>query len=221
MALFSESPISWPEYYKECFINQEAAERYLQVKRETRDALFLAIKSNISPGSHLLEAGCGTSTASVILNKDGYKNTAVDSDDQMLDIAKDLNKKMETGVHYEKSDIFSLNFPNDSFSGVFSHGVIEHFNEEKVIKIVNEGLRVAAFYILSFPTICNRSPDLRGDENPWTYFKWKNVLRESDVNIKRIYAMYSKRPIRESINVAFNRNLTWFAPNLVFVISRL
>jgi SAM-dependent methyltransferase len=216
-----EQYLSWPEYYKERFPTKEAIADYLAIKRKTRDALFLAIKKHIGPPyKKLLEAGCGTSSASIILNQDGYTNTALDQDQEMLAIGKRLNQIMGTNVEYRTGDIFDLEFEDDEFDGIFSHGVIEHFNEDEVVQIVNEGIRVACKYILSFPTILNRSSELRGDENPWTYFHWKRTLEQSDGKIERVYSMYSKRPIREAINVAFNRRLTWTAPNLVFVISK-
>ncbi len=182
---------------------------------------FLAIRKHVgSTNKKLLEAGCGTSSASIILSQDGHTNTALDQDQEMISIEERLNQMMGTDVEHQVGDIFNLEFETDEFDGIFSHGVIEHFDDESVIQIVNEGIRVACKYILSFPTVLNRSPELRGDENPWTYFHWEKTLEKSRGKIERVYSMYSKRPIREAINVAFNRRLTWTAPNLVFVISR-
>jgi len=216
-----EQLVSWSEYYKERFPTKEAIASYLVIKKQTRDALFLAIREHIGQtNKKLLEAGCGTSSASIILNQDGHMNLALDQDQKMITVGERLNQMMGTNVKYHIGDIFSLPFKDDEFDGIFSHGVIEHFDEEKIVQIVNEGIRVACKYILSFPTVFNKSPELRGDENPWTYFHWKKILEQSNGKIERIYSMYSKRPIREAINVILNRRLIWTAPNLIFVISK-
>jgi SAM-dependent methyltransferase len=210
--------LTWPEYY-ERRLSQTTPEAYLQEKRLTRWATIAGVVDHTAVGGRVLEAGCGTSVLSVELSRRGYFALAVDHDSDMLSIAVSLSSGLQTQVPYTQADIFNLPFKNNSIDTVFSHGVLEHFDEEGIANALLEGLRVADCYVISVPSLFNRARDLRGDENLWTVHHWRQAIALSGGRLKRVYAMYSKRPRRETINLLVGARLTWMAPNLVFVVT--
>lgn len=77
----------------------------------------------LKPGSKVLDAGCGTGATVFGLEKAGFKSYGIDfaatTVDRTLSLFPDLNISI--------SDVRTTPFPDNSFDGVWSLGVIEHF----------------------------------------------------------------------------------------------
>jgi ubiquinone/menaquinone biosynthesis C-methylase UbiE len=89
------------------------------------------------PGERVLELGCGTGCDLLQFAKHGAIATGVDITDSHLELAR---KRVGGTATVVKADIRSMDFEDNSFDYVYSHGVIHHSNEPK--KIVAEILRV-------------------------------------------------------------------------------
>lgn len=209
----------WPKYYERRVRLFGGPDGYREEKIRSRGYVLEAVEDFTPKGGKVLEAGCGSSMLSIILNQRGFDTTCLDMDSSMLEVATSLNATFNTGVRYVRGDIFQPPFSERKFDVVFSHGVVEHFSEEEVIKLTNEALRVARVCVFSFPTICNRSNTLHGDENLWTYLKWKRTIEQSKGKVVRSYSAFSRRPIREYINVKLGRHLSLISPNVALVIT--
>jgi ubiquinone/menaquinone biosynthesis C-methylase UbiE len=97
----------------------------------TKEA-YSRIKSFIDENAKLiLEAGCGTGRFCLLLAKDfpNAEVVGIDVSDTAISIAR--NAKTGLGVKnvkFENRDLFSTNYPDNSFDVVFNEGVIEHFS---------------------------------------------------------------------------------------------
>src|ERR1044071_2103217 len=158
----------WPVYYRRR-LNDVDLETYLSIKLKTRGTTIESVIEFTSPTARVLEAGCGTSVLSIILSRKGYSNYCLDFDPEMIEIARDLNTRARTSIYYSLGNLFDLPFEDKTFGTVFSHGVLEHFNDVEIALAIDEGLRVAQTYVFSIPTVFNRADDLHGDENPWSF----------------------------------------------------
>lgn len=91
----------------------------------------------------ILEAGCGSGKATILLNRD-YHKYLLDISKSALNYAKFLSKKFKSNnVHFIEGNIFSIKSKNDSYDLVWSIGVIEHYSKKKIIDILVEMIRVA------------------------------------------------------------------------------
>lgn len=165
----------------------------------------------------ILEAGCGTSSISVFLSKIGYNLVCVDNNSDMLELAKTINGRCRAQVHYTLGDIKCLNYRDKEFGLVFSHGVLEHFNDKEKVKIIDEGLRLADIYIISIPTIWDISNNLLGDEILWTINRWKKFLMKNGYDILEIIKFFPTTPLLGEKYKAFKMLP---AGNVIFVISQ-
>lgn len=89
----------------------------------------------------ILDAGCGSGKASIILGKQ-LRRVLLDSSDSALDYAKQLTKKFKSkNINYILGDIFSIPFDKKTFDFVWNIGVVEHYNKQEIVKILGEMIR--------------------------------------------------------------------------------
>jgi dolichol-phosphate mannosyltransferase len=96
------------------------------------------IRSEFSPSSLLLHAGCGSGQVDTDIQNE-VKITALDISKGALGLYSRNNKNAAAVVH---GSIFELPFPDSTFDGVFNLGVMEHFTEEEISRILCEFRRV-------------------------------------------------------------------------------
>ncbi|MBI5385037.1 MAG: methyltransferase domain-containing protein [Verrucomicrobia bacterium] len=82
-----------------------------------------------SPGSHVLEAGCGVGAQTVTLaaNSPGARITSVDISEDSLRVARErVAAAGFTNVTFQQADIFNLPFASESLDHLFLCFVLEH-----------------------------------------------------------------------------------------------
>src|SRR5205085_6450543 len=92
-------------------------------RRNRRDDVVTVSRSHLSPGSRILEGGCGRGDKVKALADAGFCAIGVDFAEQSVRQAKlhfsDLDIRL--------GDVRALDFPDQTFDGYWSVGVIEHF----------------------------------------------------------------------------------------------
>ena len=96
------------------------------------------IKKYFPRGANLLHAGCGSGQVDIdICNY--VSITALDISIKALNIYKKVNKNNCKLIH---GSIFNMPLGNEVFDGIYNLGVMEHFTEEEIKKILSEFRRV-------------------------------------------------------------------------------
>jgi len=91
-------------------------------------------------GKKYLHAGCGSAESDVRI---GFKNASfvlLDLSDEALVLAE--KKSGFKNVLFVKGDVFKLPFESNSFDGIWNLGVMEHFTEDEIVRILKEFNRV-------------------------------------------------------------------------------
>jgi len=99
-----------------------------------------------------VEAGSGSAESSMRIEKYERKFYALDISEKALKMAKKI-KIFDKRI---KADIFHMPFKKESIKGIWNLGVMEHFDEKEIIKIMNEFHRVLkkdSYVILFWPPI--------------------------------------------------------------------
>ncbi len=93
----------------------------------------------------ILSAGAGLDLISLRLQK-RFKNnldiTILDISEEVLEVNKKLFENNNLNAHYEKANIFEMQFKSNNFDLIFNTGLLEHFNYEEQKLIAGEILRV-------------------------------------------------------------------------------
>ena len=104
---------------------------------ETRLAFSL-----FPPKKHwrVLDVGCGTGNFSVKLASYGCEVTGIDISEEMLAVARQKAEGIKPGIEFKRMDVYSLDFPDNHFDGVFSMAAFEFIKEPQ--RAYNEMFRV-------------------------------------------------------------------------------
>lgn len=206
------------QYYSFLFNYSYDFKNYVKLAVQKRKELVNIIMKYSDENTKILEAGCGTSSISIFLSRKGYEVECIDNNGDMLLLAQTMNQKLNGNARYLLDDIEKMHYSSQQFNIVFSHGVLEHFNNKGKIKIINEGLRVASLYIISVPTIWDISNNLIGDEILWTIKKWKQFFKGNGYKIVEMQKAYPTTPKLRKIN-KFVKVLP--SGNVIFVIKKM
>ena len=103
----------------------------------------------LSKDERILEGGCGLGPYLLYFHKKGYKIVGIDYNQDPLDKIK----KYDNTVNIKVMDVRDLKFPDKSFGGYLSLGVIEHFPEgpQKAIEEANRVLNKGGIFIVQVP----------------------------------------------------------------------
>jgi dolichol-phosphate mannosyltransferase len=134
-------PQDWAPYWRQKkevsgFVYETVAALYrnLILRPVLRRTLFQIFKN----GASLLHAGCGSGQVDVDL-QNRFKLTAVDISRDALDLYARYNPN---AFRIEQASILDLPYEKESYDGVYNLGVVEHFTEENIIKILDEFHRI-------------------------------------------------------------------------------
>jgi ubiquinone/menaquinone biosynthesis C-methylase UbiE len=119
-----------------------------------------------------LEAGSGIGNYVVIFSKLGFQVTGVEIDKKRIALAKENLRKYKVKAKIIQGDIRDLDFKDNSFDYVFSHGVVEHFPEtQTALKELNRVLKKKGEAMISVP-------------NTYTFFTLTKLLQ---ITIDKIF----------------------------------
>jgi ubiquinone/menaquinone biosynthesis C-methylase UbiE len=176
----------WKDFYQRPAGISEYLEN-LSVQRE-----FLEEISSRQRGK-VLEVGCGSGTMSVFLSHLGFKTTAVDRDEEVLERARKASQDLNGKVDFIRADAFKLPFADKEFDIAFSQGVLEHFDDEDIVRLLKEQCRVAKCVFLSVPNNFYNHRDF-GDERLLSKAEWERVLSGFDmVESENYYHIRARR----------------------------
>lgn len=102
-------------------------------------------------GARVMDAGCGIGATVYGLTRAGYDAYGVDYAETTIATARGLFPELKLQV----ADVRFIPFPDGSFDGIWSLGVIEHFIDdyEPVIEEARRVLRTGGYLFLTVPVI--------------------------------------------------------------------
>ncbi len=173
--------MNWHKYYQTPLTLEELL-RNLYGQRD-----FLVEIVGLGPRK-ILEIGTGTGGMSIFLSWLGFDVTGVDVDSQIVDWAKSAATKLNSSAKFEIADGFKLPYEDNSFDLVFHQGLLEHFSNEEVHRLLSEQLRVAHRVVISVPNHWYPRRDF-GNERLLDKNSWEKILSPFRITQSRYYSL--------------------------------
>ncbi|MBI4098799.1 MAG: class I SAM-dependent methyltransferase [Candidatus Magasanikbacteria bacterium] len=142
------SPEYWDRHWSFNKLRMEDLRR--EITRKHYDFLVLPVtRDYLSPGSRVLEGGCGTGVHVYNLQRHGFESIGIDNAPETVRLAKEAVPEMDIRL----GDVVHLDFPDNHFDGYWSIGVIEHFRDgyDAVLKEMHRVLKPGGYLFLTFP----------------------------------------------------------------------
>jgi len=107
----------------------------------------------LKEGAKILDLGCGLGCTAIPLSSFGFKIVGIDNDKKVVEAARQNAKNFGEDIEIKEADVFDIDkiFNNNSFDACISGGLLEHFDKEKIRKLVEKQLFVAPMVIASMP----------------------------------------------------------------------
>jgi 2-polyprenyl-3-methyl-5-hydroxy-6-metoxy-1,4-benzoquinol methylase len=209
----------WYELYKidiEEFSNPDEYFKYkLKYKKK-----FIEKVIKYSKNKKVIETGCGTGLMAGYLQKLGLDVTALDLSQKVLDYAKEIatSSNVIAPCKYTKGNILDLKYKKNTFDVSYSNGVLEHFNDEDIIKTLKQQMYISKYVIFGIPsTYFNMNEKMLGNERGLTLKEWKNLIEKSDGKIIEQTSFHYYKFYKRILEVK-----KWFKPKAfwLFVIEK-
>jgi len=180
----------WDEQYEKVITNMFGGlDNYLSAKLKVRRPMINQVVKHagtVGSGKPIIECGAGTGKLSAFFAHLGYDAFAIDIDDSMLQVAKEMSDKISptNPVKLMNADIKNIPFDDKYFSVAHSHGVLEHFSDAEIREIIREELRIADTVVLGAPSpYFAEEEKMHGDERYLPRKKWRELIVGSNANI--------------------------------------
>lgn len=175
----------WYELYKIDIEEFNTPDDYFTYKLKYKKK-FVNKVIKYAKNKKVIETGCGTGLMAGYLQKLGMKATALDLSQKVLNYAKEIAmiSKVISPCKYEQGDILNLKYKNNAFDVCFSNGVLEHFDDEDIIKTLKEQMRISKYVIFGIPsTYFNMTEKMLGNERSLSLKEWKKLVKKANGKI--------------------------------------
>lgn len=175
----------WYDIYLEEIKLKKDTKNYVDYKIKNKKKLIKLIEK-YAKNKKIMEAGCGTGIISTYMASIGYDVYEVDINNKILNLAKEISLnyiKKGTPTFIQK-DLLKLDFKENEFDVIFSNGVLEHFSDNEIKRILKLELEQASYVIVGIPTkFFNDDEALHGDERFLEINHWRNLFKEVNATI--------------------------------------
>ena len=162
---------NWHAMYE----NVHKSERLLTGNIMRHEPFIMELARLVRPGDKILEVGSGTGVLAWPLAQSGVLVTSLDNDKEILVMAEDNCKLLGANIELVFGDGFALPYPDDSFKLAYSHGLLEHFPDEDIHRLIKEQLRVAPVVLIGVP-LKGCVGATFGNERWLTVEEWEDIL---------------------------------------------
>lgn len=184
----------WRTLYERQISKFDNIDKYI-LKNLKKKKVYLNAIEKYSKNKKIIECGCGTGKISTYFQNKGYSVTAVDIDENILKLAENIVERssFKETPKFEVMSIMNLKYKNKTFDVAFSNGVLEHFTDNEIIKILKEEIRIADVVVFGVPSkYFNDNEFMHGDERYLTKEKWRTLIKKANGKILEEDAFHSQ-----------------------------
>jgi SAM-dependent methyltransferase len=121
-------------YNKTKSVYEKLGQKYLTSIQDLTPPEFYEFIKLLPKNASVLEVGCAGGRDAEKFIENGFEVTGIDVVDEFLESAKNYCSQ---GT-FINMDVTSLDFPNESFDGIWAHAVLLHLNDRDLVSALQE-----------------------------------------------------------------------------------
>jgi|tagenome__1003787_1003787.scaffolds.fasta_scaffold20570513_2 SAM-dependent methyltransferase len=159
-----------------------------------------AIQRAAPRSGRLLDVGCGAGVYSSLLAHHGYQVLGIDNDPRIVELARETGEYLHASVRFEHGNAFDLSRWHAAFDLVYSLGVVEHFDPDVTVQLIQEQARCAPLVVVAIPTKHTRLSGQPTDERPYTRPEFERLVSRTGLRIRESF-VYGDLPTTTAVNM--------------------
>lgn len=209
----------WYELYKIDIEEYDNPDDYIRYKLKYKKK-FINKVIQYAENKKVIEMGCGTGLMAGYLQKLGLDVVALDLSKPVLDYACQIAKQSNiiSPCKYQQGDILNLKYRKSSFDVSYSNGVLEHFSDEEIIRILKQQMNISKYVIFGIPsTYFNMDEKMLGNERGLTLKEWIMLIDKAGGKLVEQTSFHYYKLYRRILEVK-----KWFKPKAfwLFIIEK-
>ena len=191
----------WYDVYVNQINKSGGNKSYMEFKIKHKKKLLDILRKQSHNGK-IIEIGSGTGIVCSELAHEGYDVYGLDVNERIIELAKNLEKEFfgENKVKFTQGSMFDLDFPPKTFELCYSVGVLEHFDDEKIIDTIRLQLHIAEKVIIVIPTKWfDDDETLHGDDRFLTLRHWRMLINNAGGVVTKEYSYPFKQKYYQKI----------------------
>ena len=162
---------TWAKFYA----NVCGSRRLLEGSILANQAFVGELARLVKAGDKVLEVGAGTGVLGWPLAQAGIEVTCLDNDEEVLRMCEINAKVLGANIKYVFGDGFDIPFEESSFNLAYSEGLVEHYSDDDIHRLLEEQLRVAPIVVVGVPL--EGCTDIAfGNERWLSVAEWERIL---------------------------------------------
>jgi SAM-dependent methyltransferase len=133
--------------------------------------------------ARILDVGCGPGWSDLYFASAGYEVTGVDSEPRLIEQARSLSERLQVPSQFALADAFDLREYYDRFDLVYSCGVLEHFDREVTVKLLQEQAKCAPRVLIQIPTRFTAYTGEITDERIYTIRELRKIVEDAGLRV--------------------------------------
>lgn len=147
------------------------------------EILYGMIKRHCPAPARILDVGCGPGWSDLYLSSMGYEVTGVDNEPRLIDAALDMRSRLGGNAEFAVGDAFGLSPYHGRFDLVYSCGVLEHFDRDVTVQLLQEQARCARYVLIQVPTKYTALTGEITDERIYTVSELQGIVQDAGLRV--------------------------------------
>ena len=147
------------------------------------ETLYGMIGRHCAPPARLLDVGSGPGWSDFYLTALGYEVTGIDNEPSLVELASARAEQLNLSTKFEVADAFDLSKYYGRFDLAFSNGVLEHFDRDVTVTLLQEQAKCASQVLIQIPTKHTAQSDGISDERIYTIDELARIVQDAGLRV--------------------------------------
>lgn len=148
------------------------------------ETLYGMIARHCPAPAKILDIGSGPGWSDFYLSSRGYEVTGIDNEPSLVELANLQAERLGVNAHFEVADAFDLSKYYGQFDLAFSCGVLEHFDRDVTVQLLQEQARCAQKVLIQIPTRYTSYTGKITDERIYSLHELARIVEDAGLRVE-------------------------------------